>query len=45
MWMALFPLDDPEDLGHRVLRRDGQQHVDMVEVEMALLCHALTLPG
>ena len=40
-----LPLDEPEDLGHRVLRRDGQQHVDMVEVEMALLHHALALPG
>jgi hypothetical protein len=40
-----LPLDEPEDLGHRVLRGDGQQHVDMVEVEMALFHQDLALPG
>lgn len=40
-----LPLDEPEDLRHRIFRRDGQQHVYMVEVEMALLHHALALPG
>jgi hypothetical protein len=39
-----LPLDEPEDLRHRILRRDGQQQVDMVEVEMALLHDTLALP-
>ena len=32
-----LPLDESEDLGHGVLRGNGQQHVHMVEVEMPLL--------
>ena len=40
-----LPLDVPEDLRHRILRGNGEQHVDMVQLEMALLHHALALLG
>jgi hypothetical protein len=38
-----LPLDEPDHLRHRVFRRDGDQHVDMVRQEVALLNATLLL--
>jgi hypothetical protein len=38
-----LPLDKPDHLRHRVLRRDGDQHVDMIGQQVAFFDPALLL--
>ena len=44
MWIALLPLEVAEHLRNRVLRRNAQQHVDMIGHQVPFLDSTLLLP-
>src|SRR5262245_16478648 len=45
MWIALLTLDEADHLRHRVFRRDQDQHVHVIRLQMPLLYPAFLLRG